>query len=113
MKRLLLTSAVFAGLAIVLQAENICLAGRYSSSAAYRVLSNSPVYGFRSNGQSFTYQPSGNAASYNTSGSPTAYGGYGPQYRFDSFISPRTATSTPIDSQPYYFSGRMWYPRKF
>jgi hypothetical protein len=114
-KQFLLASAAFAGLAIVTVSQSTCFAGRYSSSAAYRAPSASPVYGFRSNGQSFTYHPSGSAYSYSTRGGPTGSGVYGPQYRFDTFTSPRNAPSykTPIDNQPYFFSGRMWYPRPF
>jgi hypothetical protein len=114
-KQFLLASAAFAGLAIVTVSQSTCFAGRYSSSAAYRAPSASPVYGFRLNGQSFMYHPSGNAYSYSSRGGPTGSGVYGPQYRFDTFTSPRNAPSykTPIDNQPYFFSGRMWYPRPF
>jgi hypothetical protein len=113
MKNLVLTSAVFAGLAIASEARSTCFAGRYSSGAAYRAPSSSPVYGFRANGQSFTYHPSGSAYPYSTRGGPAGSGVYGPQYRFDTFTRPRNAPSykTPIDNQPYFFSGRMWYPR--
>jgi hypothetical protein len=115
MKDLLLAWAVFAGLGILSGAESTCFAGHYSSGAAYRAPSHPPAYGFRSNGQSFTYQPSGSAYSYGTRGGPAGFGLYGPQYRFDNFTSPRNAPSykTPMDNQPYYFSGRMWYPRPY
>jgi len=116
MKKSMIAAIALGGVALVGAARNECLAGRYStgsgySTSAYRPAS--PVYGFAPSGRSFTYQPSGGAPS--TSGSRGTPGSstYGPQYRTDAFTRPQTSTTTkmPTYDQPYYFSGRMWYPR--
>jgi hypothetical protein len=118
-----LAATAFVGLATVSAAHNSCLAGRgiatsgYSSSgystSGYRPAS--PVYGFGSTGRSFTFQPSGSAPYSGTSRGTSSTTHYGPQYRFDAFTRPQPSTTarTPIETQQYYFSGRMWYPRKY
>jgi hypothetical protein len=115
-----IAAAVLLGLTLVVMAPDSCVAGRYTSSAGYSTSSGystsayrpaSPVYGFGPTGRSFTYQPSGSAPYSAPVRSPVQYG---PHYRFDAFTRPPASTgyTTPLSSQQYYFSGRMWYPRQ-
>ena len=113
-----LAAVAFVGLAMISSAHSRCMAGRYTSSSGYSTSGyrpSSPVYGFGSTGRSFTFQPSGSVPYSSMSRGTSGTSVYGPQYRFDAFTRPPNAApaKTPIDSQPYYFSGRMWYPRKF
>jgi hypothetical protein len=109
----LLTSIAIAGLALLPLLQNDCSAGRYSSTPAYRAPISSPVYGFHPNGQSFTYRPSGTSPMYNGQRGAPGISSYGPKYRFDALTAPRTSTSSPSATynQPYFFGGRLWYPR--
>ena len=90
-----------------------CLAGGYRAAPSYS--SGVPrVYGFGKGGQSFTYQPAPSVASATARSQSTSSPSPAAQYKLDAFTAPRTATRTPsYSSQPQYFSGRIWYPRRY
>ena len=89
-----------------------CSAGNYRPAPSYSTAGRG-VYGFGANGQSFVYKPAPSVANYGVRASGTNISS--PQYRFDSLTAPKTnASMSPrYNSQPHYFSGRLWYPNAY